>query len=76
MTITKTYRFTDIDCPNCAAKAEANIKKIKGVQSASISFFAQKVTITADEADFATIYPAAVAAVKKIEPDCELVFLK
>ena len=76
MTVTKTYRFTDIDCPNYAAKAEALIKKIKGVQNASIAFFAQKVTITAEEADFATIYPAAVAAVKKIEPDCELVFLK
>lgn len=76
MIITKTYRFTDIDCPNCAAKAEAKIKKIRGVQDASIAFFAQKVTITADEADFATIYPEAVAAVKKIEPDCELVEVK
>lgn len=76
MIITKTYRFTDIDCPNCAAKAEAKIQKIRGVQAASIAFFAQKVTITADEADFATIYPEAVAAVKKIEPDCELVEVK
>ena len=76
MIITKIYRFTDIDCPNCAAKAETYIKKIKGVQGASISFFAQKVAITAEEGDFATIYPAAVAAVKKVEPDCELVFLK
>ncbi len=76
MIITKTYRFTDIDCPNCAAKAEAKIKKIRGVQDASIAFFAQKVTITADEADFAAIYPEAVAAVKKIEPECELVEIK
>lgn len=76
MIITKTYRFTDIDCPNCAAKAEAKIKKIKGVQDASIAFFAQKVTITADESDFAAIYPAAVCAVQKIEPDCELIELK
>lgn len=76
MIITKTYRFTDIDCPNCAAKAEAKIKKIKGVQSASIAFFAQKVTITAEEADFETIYPLAVEAVQKIEPDCELIPVK
>ena len=76
MTITKTYRFTDIDCPNCAAKAEAKIRKIKGVQDVSIAFFAQKLTITADEADFAAIYPEAVAAVQKIEPDCELVEVK
>lgn len=76
MTVTKTYRFTDIDCPNCAAKVEAKIRKIKGVLDANIAFFAQKVTITAEEADFDAIYPAAVAAVQKIEPDCELVEIK
>ncbi len=76
MTVTKIYRFTDIDCPNCAAKAEAKIRKIRGVQEASIAFFAQKVSITADEADFAAIYPEAVKAVQKIEPDCELIEIK
>ena len=76
MIVTKIYRFTDIECPACAAKAESLIKKIKGVQGASISFFAQKVAITAEEEDFETIYPAAVAAVKKVERDCELIFLK
>lgn len=76
MTVTKTYRFTDIDCPNCAAKAEAKIRKIKGVLDANIAFFAQKVTITAEEGDFDSIYPAAVEAVQKIEPDCELVEIK
>lgn len=76
MTVTKIYRFTDIDCPNCAAKAEARIKKIKGVQDVAIAFFAQKVFITAEEADFETIYPEAVAAVQKVEAGCELIELK
>ena len=76
MTVTKIYRFTDIDCPNCAAKAEAKIKKIKGVQDVAIAFFAQKVFITADEGEFDAIYPEAVAAVQKIEPNCELIELK
>jgi copper chaperone CopZ len=76
MTITKIYRFTDIDCPNCAAKAEAKIKKIKGVQDVAIAFFAQKVFITADESDFAEIYPAALRAVQSVEADCELIELK
>ena len=76
MIITKIYRFTDIDCPNCAAKAEARIKKIKGVQDVAIAFFAQKVFITAEEADFETIYPEAVAAVQKVEAGCELIELK
>ncbi|MBO5779239.1 MAG: cation transporter [Clostridia bacterium] len=76
MTVTKIYRFTDIDCPNCAAKAEAKIKKIKGVQDVAIAFFAQKVFITADENDFAEIYPAALRAVQSVEADCELIELK
>ena len=72
----RTWRIENIDCPNCAAKAEAKIKKIKGVQDVAIAFFAQKVFITAEESDFAEIYPAAVKAVQAVEADCELIELK
>lgn len=71
--ITKVYKMTEIDCANCAAKVEAKIQKIKGVKEANVAFFTKKLTITAEEADFAAIYPAAVAACKKVEPDCDLV---
>ena len=36
-------------------------------------FFTKKVTITADEADFERIIAEAQTAIRKVEPDCELI---
>lgn len=66
----KRFKLTDLDCANCAAKMEEAIKKINGVQSAAVSFMAQKMTIEADEARFDCIMKEVVAVCKKIEPDC------
>ena len=33
----KTYKLTDLDCANCAAKMENAIKKIDGVSDASVT---------------------------------------
>ena len=43
----KRYKLTDLDCANCAAKMENAIKKIDGVNDATVSFMAQKMTIAA-----------------------------
>ena len=48
----KTFNLEDLDCANCAAKMEAAIKKLDGVQNATVSFMTQKMTIEADEAVF------------------------
>lgn len=69
----KTYKMIDLDCANCAAKMEAAIKKIDGVQDATVSFMTQKLTIQADDARFDAIVQEAVKACKKVEPDCEIV---
>lgn len=69
----KTYKMIDLDCANCAAKMEAAIKKIDGVQDATVSFMTQKLTIQADDACFDAIVQEAVKACKKVEPDCEIV---
>ena len=63
----------EVDCANCAAKIEAAIQKIEGVQSASVSFMTQKLTIQADDARFDAVVQEAVKACKKVEPDCEIV---
>ena len=63
----------DLDCANCAAKMEAAIKKIDGVEDATVSFMTQKLTIQADDARFDAIVQEAVKACKKVEPDCEIV---
>lgn len=68
----KRFNLQDLDCANCAAKMEAAIKKLEGVQDATVSFMAQKLTIEAEEADFDRIMPEVVKAIKKVEPDCEV----
>ena len=62
----------EVDCANCAAKIEAAINKIEGVNSASISFMAQKMVLDADDANFDRIVKEIVKEKKKIEPDFEL----
>ena len=68
----KTFKMIDLDCANCAAKMEAAIKKIDGVQDATVSFMTQKMLLVADDNRFDEILQQAVRAAKKIEPDFEI----
>ncbi len=69
----KVFKLIDLDCANCARKMEEAIKKIDGVETASVSFISQKLTVTADENHFDEIMKKAVSECKKIEPDCTIV---
>lgn len=69
----KQFKLMDLDCANCAAKMENVIQKIDGVQSASVSFLSQKLTLEADESRFDDIMKQVVKAIRKIEPDCTVV---
>lgn len=42
--VKKRFNLTDLDCANCAAKMEAAIKKIDGVNDCTVSFLTQKLT--------------------------------
>ena len=66
----KRYNLMDLDCANCAAKMEEAIKKIDGVNTATVSFLTQKMTVDADDARFDDIMKQVVKLCKKIEPDC------
>lgn len=68
----KQYQLIDLDCANCAAKMEAAISKLSGVNSVSVSFLTQKLTIDADDTRFDEIMKAVVKTCKKIEPDCTI----
>ena len=68
----KVYKLQDLDCANCAAKMEDAIRRIDGVQEASVSFMAQKLTITADDARFDAIMKEVVKACRRVEPDCRI----
>ena len=66
----KKFKLTDLDCANGAAKMEDAIKKLDGVNDASVSFMMQKMTIDADDARFDEIMKEVVEVCKKVEPDC------
>lgn len=66
----KSFKLVDLDCAVCAAKMEEAAKKIKGVNSVSVSFMAQRMTVDADDARFDEIMREIVDVCRKIEPDC------
>lgn len=68
----KIFKIENIDCANCAAKIEDGIKKIDGVKSCSLSFFAEKLIIEADSENFDSIIKETLKIAKKVEPDCEI----
>ena len=68
----KVFKLEDLDCANCAARMERSIAKIEGVDSVSISFLSQRMTLEADESRFEEILDQVVKACKKVEPDCKI----
>ena len=69
----KTYEMEELECAHCAAKMEVAIRAIDGVLSASINFFAQRLTVEfAEGADEKKIMKAALKACRKIEPDVSI----
>ena len=69
----KRFTMVDLDCANCAAKMEAAIKKIDGVNDAAVSFLAQKLVLDADDARFDDILKQAIAAIKKVDSNVEVI---
>ena len=68
----KKYKLTDLDCANCAAKMEDAIKKLDGVNDASVSFMMQKMTVDAEDDKFDAIMEEVVRVCAKVEPDCKI----
>ncbi len=69
----KTFNLIDLDCANCAAKMEAAIRKIDGVTDATVSYMTQKLTLEAPDDVFDKVLKQAIKAVRRVEPDCEIV---
>ena len=68
----KRYNLSDVDCANCAAKMEEQISKSPGVNSASISFMAQKLTLDADEDKLDEILKQAEKIIKSIDEEATI----
>ncbi len=68
----KKFKLEDLDCANCAAKMEDAIKKIEGINDASVSFLAHKMTIDAQDDMFDDIMKEVIKVCAKVEPDCKI----
>ena len=66
------FKIKGIDCANCAAKMEEQISKLPGVNSASISFMAQKLTLDADEDKLDEILKQAEKIIKSIDEEATI----
>ena len=69
----KVFKLQDLDCAHCAAKMELAISKLEGVNSVSINFLMQKLTLDADDTVFDDVLKKAIKAIKIVEPDCSVV---
>lgn len=73
-TVRKVYKMEDLDCAHCAAKMEEGIRKLEGVTEVSVNFLAQKMMIEADEERLEDILKQAAKVVKRVDPNCRILF--
>lgn len=73
----KVYELTDLCCAACAAEIERDVNKVDGVASCNVNFIMQKMTLDyAEGADASKTLKAVTKAVRRVEPDCEVVEVK
>lgn len=69
----KIYILEDLDCAHCAAKIEEEVGKLEGVTKSSVTFLTQKLEIEVEDSRADKITKEIKKAVKKYEPDVEVV---
>lgn len=70
----KEFVLEGLDCTNCAAKIEAKVKALDGVESASVNFVSKKLTVEVQGAgESEGIVQQVKDLVKKIEPDIKVI---
>lgn len=67
----KVIKLEGLCCANCASKIETEVKKLDGVQQASLSFMTQRLTIEADDQQMDEILEKTKAIANKIEPEAD-----
>jgi len=70
----KTLILVGLECANCAARIETQIRNIAGIKSATVDFISKKVTLEADDKyELNRIVKEAESVIKSIEPDVKVV---
>ena len=75
MSILKNYKcnLKGLDCPNCAAQLENAIKKIKGIENASVSFITGKLIFDCNEDQEKEMIKKLKKVIRREEPNIEVV---
>ena len=69
----KKFKLQDLDCANCAAKMEEAIKKLDGVNAASVNFMMLKMIVEFEDGqDPKAVMKDVLKNCKKVEDDCEI----
>ena len=69
----KSFRLDEIDCANCANKLQDALAKLDGVDSVSVNFLTQKLTLSAADDRFDEVLERVIKLASEIEPDCEVI---
>ena len=70
----KTLILMGLDCANCAAKIENQVKNLSGVKSATVDFVGKKLIIEGNSnQELRAIVEQATSIVNKLEPDVKVI---
>ena len=72
----KIIKLEGLCCANCAAKIEEGVKKLDGVNSASLSFMTQRLIMEVEDGREDELVEAARAVPAKVEPEAEFKVLR
>lgn len=74
---TKVFMLNGLDCANCAAKIETEIKNIEGIKFASVDYVSKRLTWEAESNTNVPMLEEKIESiVKKIEPDVKIALVK
>lgn len=66
------FKMKGLDCANCASELERKIQKIEGIESANISFMAERMELEYNENQKEEIMQKVKKVIKKEEPDVKI----
>ena len=68
----KIFKVEGLDCANCAAQLEEAIKKVEGVDDATVNFITQKMIVESNCEDEYELFKKLKKATKRQEPDAKI----
>ncbi len=69
----KSYKLENLGCANCAARMEADINKLDGVEKAQVVFMTSKLKLETSTNDIDSILDEAQKIITSYEEDCVIV---